>query len=123
VPGWSRDSNSRITRLSESLLGTKLPTLMVANSSIVLEGVLKADGTLELDHRPELPPGRVRVKLETLTVVHGDAGPRPDPPWLDESIPAPFDLPLPGPSETVELREVAELLPDPFEWNEEDARP
>ena len=96
---------------------------MVANSSIVLEGVLKADGTLELDHRPELPPGRVRVKLESLTKAHSESGLLPDPPWLDESIPAPCDLPLPDNWEPVTLREVSQWLPAPFEWPEKDARP
>jgi len=96
---------------------------MAVNSSIVLEGVLKSDGTLEFDHRPELPPGRVRVKLERLTEAHSEAGLLPDPPWLDESIPAPFDLPVPGNPEPVELREVAELLPEPFELTDSDLRP
>ncbi len=96
---------------------------MAVNSSIVLDGVLKSDGTLELDHRPELPPGRVRVKLIALSATAGERELLPDPPWLDECISAPCDLPLPGPSERVETREVAEFLPEPFEWNEEDARP
>jgi hypothetical protein len=30
---------------------------------IVIEGTLKADGTLELDQKPNLPPGRVQVVL------------------------------------------------------------
>jgi hypothetical protein len=30
---------------------------------IVVEGTLKADGTLELDQKPNLPPGRVQVVL------------------------------------------------------------
>jgi hypothetical protein len=30
---------------------------------IVVEGTLKADGTLELDDKPNLPPGRVQVVL------------------------------------------------------------
>jgi hypothetical protein len=30
---------------------------------IVIEGTLKPDGTLELDHKPNLPPGRVTVTL------------------------------------------------------------
>ena len=29
----------------------------------VIEGTLKADGTLELDRKPDLPPGRVKVIL------------------------------------------------------------
>jgi hypothetical protein len=30
-------------------------------TEITVEGTLKADGTLELDHKPNLPPGRVKV--------------------------------------------------------------
>jgi hypothetical protein len=30
---------------------------------IVIEGTLKPDGTLELDQKPNLPPGRVKVVL------------------------------------------------------------
>jgi hypothetical protein len=32
-------------------------------SEIVMEGTLKPDGTLELDHKPNLAPGRVTVVL------------------------------------------------------------
>ncbi len=32
---------------------------------VVLEGTLKPDGTLELDQKPGLPPGRVRVLLQS----------------------------------------------------------
>jgi hypothetical protein len=35
-------------------------------NTTVLEGVLKPDGTLEFDCKPELPPGPVRVTLEAL---------------------------------------------------------
>lgn len=31
----------------------------------LIEGALKADGTLELDERPKLPPGRVKVIVQT----------------------------------------------------------
>lgn len=96
---------------------------MAVNSSIVLEGVLKSDGTLKFDHRPALAPGRVRVRLEAMTGAGQGAELLPDPPWLDECIPAPCDLPLPGKREPVALREVSEWLPEPFEWSEEDARP
>jgi hypothetical protein len=97
---------------------------MATHSSIVLEGVLKPDGTLELWSQPALPPGRVRVTLEATTAT-GSMLPelRPDSPWRDESVPAPVDLPMPSPSEPIEAREVAELLPEPFAWAEADARP
>lgn len=35
---------------------------MIANETVV-EGTLKPDGTLELDRKPNLPPGRVKVVL------------------------------------------------------------
>jgi hypothetical protein len=96
---------------------------MAANSSIVLEGVLKSDGTLEFWSPPAFPPGPVRVTLEALTEANDKAGLLPDPPSRDESIPAPFDLPLANPAEPVDPCEVVELLPEPFAWTEEDARP
>ena len=91
--------------------------------SIVLEGIVKADGTLELQGRPKLPPGPVRVTLEVATQFSHDAECAPDPPCLDESFPAPFDLPLPATPRRIETRTVRELLPAPFEWTAEDGRP
>ena len=35
----------------------------------VIEGTLKPDGTLELDHKPNLPPGRVTVRMQPLAVL------------------------------------------------------
>lgn len=32
-------------------------------SEVVIEGTLKPDGTLELDHKPGLAPGRVQVTM------------------------------------------------------------
>ena len=96
---------------------------MAANLSVVVEGVLKADDTIELSSHPSLPPGPVRVKLEALSEAGNGAELLPDPPWEDESIPAPFDLPLPGKPEPIVVREVAELLPEPFELRESDLRP
>jgi hypothetical protein len=34
-------------------------------SEFVVDGTLKPDGTLELDHRPNLPAGRVKVTVQT----------------------------------------------------------
>jgi len=36
------------------------------NASIEIEGTLQEDGTLVLDHKPNLPPGRVRVKVQSV---------------------------------------------------------
>jgi hypothetical protein len=36
----------------------------MASNIVEVEGVLREDGTLVLDKRPELPPGRVRVSIQ-----------------------------------------------------------
>lgn len=96
---------------------------MAANTSVVLEGVLKADDTIELASHPALPPGPVRVRLEALPSVETGVERLPDPPWPDESISAPFDLPLSGTPQRVVVREAAERLPKPFELTESDLLP
>jgi hypothetical protein len=45
-------------------------------SEVVIEGTLKPDGTLELDRKPGLPPGRVQVIRQPLTRL-----PEGDPFW------------------------------------------
>jgi YD repeat-containing protein len=45
-------------------------------SEIVVEGTLKPDGTLELDQKPNLAPGRVQVTLAPLPELPAD-----DPFW------------------------------------------
>jgi 50S ribosomal subunit-associated GTPase HflX len=45
-------------------------------SEIVMEGTLKPDGTLELDGKPNLAPGRVQVMLAPLPELPAD-----DPFW------------------------------------------
>lgn len=37
---------------------------------IVMEGTLKPDGTLELDQKPDLSPGRVQVVLRPVPETH-----------------------------------------------------
>jgi len=39
---------------------------------IVVEGTLKPDGTLELDEKPKLTPGRVRVTMASLPELPTD---------------------------------------------------
>jgi hypothetical protein len=34
------------------------------NASVIVDGTLKPDGTLELDEKPALPAGRVKVVLQ-----------------------------------------------------------
>jgi len=36
------------------------------NNTAVIQGTLKADGTLELDERPSLDPGRVEVRISPI---------------------------------------------------------
>lgn len=38
----------------------------------VIQGTLKADGTLVLDSKPELPPGRVEVVIQPISALPGD---------------------------------------------------
>jgi hypothetical protein len=42
--------------------------------SVVVRGTLKADGTLELDEKPNLPPGPVKVVLHVMN-AEGQEGP------------------------------------------------
>lgn len=41
----------------------------MAANAIVVQGTLQPDGTLMLDEKPSLPPGRVRVQLEQVASV------------------------------------------------------
>ena len=38
------------------------------NATVIVDGTLKPDGTLELDERPSLPAGRVKVVLQAESV-------------------------------------------------------
>jgi hypothetical protein len=87
---------------------------MSVATSIVLEGVLRHDGTMELRGHP----GRVRVTLEVIENYPAPTERLPDPPWPGESVPAPLDLPPPLRVKGVQPREVAERLPDPLQWSE-----
>lgn len=91
---------------------------IMATASIVLNGLLKSDGTLELNSQPRLPPGPVRITLESLSEPQSATIRLPDPPWLDESVSAPFDLPHFTPAEQVQPRVATERLPAPFQWDD-----
>ena len=41
----------------------------MSQSEAVVEGTLKPDGTLELDQKPNLPPGRVTVRMQPLMAL------------------------------------------------------
>ena len=78
----------------------------------IIHGLLKADGTLELDSPPRLPPGRVRVTVQPLLDGRAETVRLPDAPWSDDSIPAPFDLPRFEQVERVQPKAVRERLPE-----------
>ncbi len=46
------------------------------NATVIVDGTLKPDGTLELDEKPSLPAGRVKVVLQAESVP--PEGDRPD---------------------------------------------
>lgn len=96
--------------------------MLAVSSTITLTGILKPDGTLELEKPPELPPGPVRVTLQVISKEESRSERLPDLPILDVNIPAPFDLPRPGKPERVEPRQAKERLPEPFAGNFEDER-
>lgn len=96
--------------------------MSTASSGIVVEGDLRADGTIKLDVSPPLPAGRVRVTVQSLPKTPPESARLPDSPWLDDSIPAPFDLPHFGEVERVQPRQGAPRLPEPFEESGEEGR-
>jgi hypothetical protein len=96
---------------------------MTTGSAVVIKGTLRRDGTIELEHRPEMGPGPVLVRLEPLGPPGAGAFCLPDAPWLDESTPAPTDLPLLADPVLVEVVRKSELLPPPFELGDVDLRP
>ncbi len=79
---------------------------------IEMEGTLQADGRLVLDEVPALPQGRVRVSLQPLTAQRAARDRLPDPPWTDDSISAPCDLPYENALVSVQTRSIPERLPD-----------
>jgi hypothetical protein len=81
-------------------------------SAAVIHGLLSPDGTLKLDASPRLPPGRVRVTVQPLADGRTESDRLPDDPWLDDAIPAPFDLPRLGAIERVRPRVALERLPE-----------
>ena len=87
---------------------------MATIPDMVYDGVLEADGTIHLDHPPELRPGRVRVAVRPVVALAASGVLLPDAPWEDESIPAPCDLPIAGPRKTIHPRPGQVRLPDPL---------
>ena len=89
--------------------------MSTTSTGIVLDGDFRADGTIALDAYPPLPPGRVRVTVQTLARAPRPAARLPDPPWLDDCISAPFGLPHFGEARLVQPRLGEPRLPEPFE--------
>ena len=90
--------------------------------TMVLQGMLRPDGLIELLEPVDLPsePRPVTVTLtefQASTVVPSKTTPRlqrePGGVWLDESISAPFDLPRPGTPRPVKAEPGGVRLPDP----------
>ena len=92
----------------------------MSTTAIVLDGLLRSDGTLVFDAPPRFPPGRVRITLQRFEDGRAGKERLPDPPSMDESISAPCDLPRPS-GERVEPRVVQERLPDRLEGLQDDA--
>ena len=87
---------------------------MAAEACVIVEGVLKADGTLELESRPALPAGPVRVRLESIP----PAKPRitSDYALHDEGMIDPWiELPLPAMATVVRPKRGKLPLPDPIQ--------
>ena len=94
--------------------------MSTTSTEVVLDGDLRADGTIALDAYPPLPPGRVRVTVQPLAKTPPASARLPDPPWLDDCISAPFDLPHFGEAHLVQSRLGEPRLPEPFgEFSEE----
>lgn len=85
-------------------------------AGIETTGTLHPDGAVTLDEPPTLAPGRVRVSLRPLQTVR-----LPDPPLLDESIPAPFDLPWEGPVRAIVAERIEYPYPDLSDFGPEGA--
>jgi hypothetical protein len=78
---------------------------------VVVEGTLKPDGTLELDQKPGLPPGRVTVTVQPLSPA---SPPAPGRRWTATEL-----RKLPAAERDAILAEQAALLQDEYRNNPE----
>ncbi|MEI8373450.1 MAG: hypothetical protein WCJ35_11540 [Planctomycetota bacterium] len=92
---------------------------MTSGTALLLDGSLKADGTIQLDRLPSVRPGRVRITMRPLSASERGDECLPDGPWQDDTVSAPIDLPLSGSFDRVTLRQAHALLPDPPATDEE----
>lgn len=64
----------------------------MSQNVIVIQGTLTADGTIQLDEKPNLPPGRVQVVVQSLPQL-----PAGDPFW--QRMQAIWAIPRTSPSD------------------------
>ena len=87
--------------------------MTLATLEITIDGIIKPDGSIELNQPSSLPPGPVQITLRRIPItLPTEDSRRPDGPWPDESITAPFDLPRLVESRSVRVRIGTLRLPD-----------
>ncbi len=87
--------------------------MTLATLEITIDGTIKPDGSIELNHPSNLPPGPVKITLRRIPIRLSTEEIRlPDGPWSDENIPTPFDLTRLGESRPVRTRAGTRRLPD-----------
>jgi hypothetical protein len=81
----------------------------MSQTEIVVQGTLTADGTIQLDEKPNLPPGRVTVVVKSVPDL-----PRDDPFWqrMQAIWAIPISNPDGGAGSLEEVRKMRE------EWDE-----
>jgi hypothetical protein len=82
------------------------------NNSMEMFGILHPDGTIRLDHPPEMAPGPVQITIRSVAQL-GDRV--PDFPIDDPSVLPPLDLPRMGITQIVHPIPVTQRLPDPID--------
>ncbi len=92
---------------------------MASELTLVINGNLLSDGTIQLDRPPPISPGRVQITMRSLSQSEAANVCIPDGPWLDEAVSAPFDLPFAGVPRRVHPRQAHDLLPDPLPGDED----
>lgn len=63
----ANDKAARCSRKMTKVIRVERQIMNVTET--VIEGTLKPDGTLELDQKPNLPPGRMTIRMQPLTVL------------------------------------------------------
>lgn len=81
-----------------------------STESVVMFGVLQADGTVRLDYAPPMPPGPIQV---TIRAASRPIERLPDLPVEDSSLLPPVDLPRFGGTCEVRPVRILQRFPDP----------